>query len=228
VDGLSSDYSLLRDAAREIHVEGDLVVRGINVSRSSRYLRDWLTGLPPFELRTKPDRWPQPEGAIDVDGRPFPNPAAQPPSPDAVPYGFLQCASDEIERCILDDPATVFADAELARRYADVTATVRRWDEGLGARAPNGRLQSGLDRLRGVLPPVWVWIVVGAAALVLRRPRLGMLVVAICVLAIALLAVHALGGRPDPLYALPVLPAFPTAAICALLGRRNGAHRGVT
>ena len=227
VDGLSSDYGLLRDAAREEHVPGDVVFRGVNLTRSAGYLGDWLRGLPQFEFRTKPDRWPLPRPTIEVGSKRFPNPAAQPPSPDAVPYGFLQCASDEIQQCILRHPGTVFADTALARRYTAVTAMVRRFDEGLGARRPNTGLSSWLDRLRGALPPVWTWIVAGAIALVLRRPSDSMLIVALTALSFAVLVVHALGGRPDPLYALPVLPALPVAAICALAGARRQ-HRAVT
>ncbi len=223
VDGLSSDYGLLRDAAREIRVPGDLVVRGTNVSRSARNLREWLVTLPPFEFRTKPDRWPEPKPVVDVGGKPFPNPAAQPPAPDAVPYGFLQCATDEISRCILADPARVLPDPALARRYASVTRTVQRWDEGLGHRKPVQGLASALERLRNVLPPPLAWLIVAAAALALRRPRHWAPLTTVAGLALVLLAAHALGGRPDPFYALPLLPAFPVVALSALTA---SAHRG--
>jgi hypothetical protein len=227
VDGLGSDYALLRDATREADVEGDVVVRGVNLSRSAGYLRDWLGRLPPFELRTKPDRWPVPEPTIDVGGKPFPNPAAQEPSPDAVPYGFLQCASDEIDRCILSSPEAVLRDPALARRYDEVTGTVRRWDEGLGARAPQAWLGARLDELRRVLPPTWAWLVACVVALAVRRPRGTLPIALVAGLALALLGVHALGGRPDPFYALPVLPALPVAAICALTAPRAGSRRGL-
>ena len=228
VDGLSSNYALLHGAGREIHVDGDLVVRGVNVSRSARYLRDWLVDLPPFEFRTKPRQWPEPAPTIEVGGKPFPNPAAQAPSPDAVPYGFLQCATDEIARCILDDPAAVFVDDPgLQHRYETITSTVRRWDEGLGARQPNARLASALDRLRGALPAAWLWLALCPAALALRRPRETRLIVVILGLTLVLLAVHALAGRPDPLYALPLLPALPVAAICALSWPRSGGREGL-
>jgi hypothetical protein len=226
VDGLDSDYALLHEAAREVAVEGDRIVRGVNLSRSLRTFRGWLGEPPPFEHRTKPDRWPDPEPTIDVAGEPFPNPAAQPPSPDAVPYGFLQCAADEIERCILPDPRSVLG-PEAARRYTEVTDTVRRWDEGLGARAPRAWLAARLDQLRAVLPPTWAWLALCVATLAIRRPR-GTLVIALLAgLALALLAVHALGGRPDPFYALPVLPALPVAAICALAAPRRGHDEGL-
>jgi hypothetical protein len=228
VDGLGSDYALLRDATREADVPGDVVVRGVNLSRSAQTFRGWLGRLAGFEFRTKPDQWPQPAPTIDVEGKPFPNPAALPPAPDAVPYGFLACATDEIRRCLLDDPGSVFRDPALARRYGEITRTVQRWDEGLGAREPSAWLAARLDSSRRVLPPSWVWLVLCIAGLAVRRPRGSLLIALLLGLALALLAVHALGGRPDPLYALPVLPALPVAAICALAApRATGRDKGV-
>jgi hypothetical protein len=220
VDGLSSDYALLRDTAREAEVPGDLVVRGVDLTRSADTLRGWLGRLAAFEFRTKPDAWPAPAPSIDVDGKPFPNPAALPPAPDAVPYGFLACASDEIERCLLRDPGAVFRDPGLARRYREVTRTVQRWDEGLGARRPNDWLAARLDSARRLLPPTSAWLVLAIVGLAVRRPRGTLAIALLGGLALALLAVHALGGRPDPLYALPLLPALSVVAICALAAPR--------
>ena len=112
VFGLDSEYELLHAAARE--VPGGVRIRGIDLGSAWRNARSWLGPLPPFEYRTKPDRWPEPAPTIDVDGKPMPNPAALPPSPDAVPFGLLQCASDEIARCVLADPGTVFDDPRRA------------------------------------------------------------------------------------------------------------------
>ncbi len=221
VDGLDSDYARLRDAAREVEIAGDLVVQGVNVTRSLGYVRDWLGRLPPFEFRTKPDTWPEPPPTVDVAGHAFPNPAAQPPSPDAVPYGFLQCATDEIERCILARPGAVYRDPGLARRYEEITATVGRWDEGLGARAPNDAFADRLDGLRRRLPPSWVWLAVWAVALAVRRPKDWPVLVALVALPVAVIVVHAFGGRPDPYYALPALPAFVVAALAALGALRS-------
>jgi hypothetical protein len=197
-------------------------VRGANLTPSASVLRGRLSSRPPFEHPTKPDTWPEPEPTIDVGGKAFPNPAAQPPSPDAVPYGLLQCATDEIERCILSDPAAVLDDAALARRYVAVTDTLRRWDTGLGARTPRAALAARLDSLRRILPPTWAWLLVCVGALVVRRPHGSLPIALLTGLALALLAVHALGGRDDPFYALPVLPALSVAAICAVAAPRRG------
>ena len=167
--GLDSDYRLLHDAARE--VPGSWRIRGVDLGAGWRNVRSWLGPLPPFEYRTKPDRWPEPAPTIDVDGKPMPNPAALPPSPDAVPFGFLQCASDEIARCIVANPEEVFRDAARARRYVEVTETVARWDQGLGEREPNAWLAARLDSVRRALPSAWLWLLVGAVAFAVRRPR---------------------------------------------------------
>jgi len=221
VDGLDSDYALLAAAAREARRGGELRIRGVNVKRSLLALRYWLTEYPTREHRTKPSVWLEPAPTIDVGGAPFPNPAAQPPSPDAVPYGFLQCASDEIDRCILREPGPVIADPALARRYTEVTATMRRFDEGLGARSPNPWLAARLDSARRVLPPLWLWLAVALGALVIRRPAGALPIAGVLLLAGAVLAVHALGVGRTPLFALPVLPAICVTAIVALLAPRS-------
>jgi hypothetical protein len=47
------------------------------------------------------------------------------------------------------------------------------------------------------------------------------------VLALLVLGVHALGGRPDPFYALPVLPALVVVGITALCAPRGEAREGL-
>jgi hypothetical protein len=223
--GLGSDYELLHDAARE--VPGGTRIRGVDLGAAWRSARSWLGRLPPFEHRTKPERWPVPAPTIDVDGRPMPNPAALPPSAVAIPFGFLQCASDEIARCIVRDPAAALGDPRQARRYAEVTRTVARWDEGLGAREPDAWLAARLDTLRRVLPGGWAWLALAVVALAVRRPRHALVVAAPAVLALLVLGVHALGGRPDPFYALPVLPALVVVGITALCAPRGEVREGL-
>jgi hypothetical protein len=225
VDGVSSDYALLKEAAREL--DGRWWVRGIDLAASARALRGWMGALPPFELRTKPATWPAPEPTIDVQGRAFPNPAALPPAADAVPYGFLACATDEIQRCILRDPSTAIDDPARARRYAEVTARVAEWDEGLGAREHVAAPARTLDAVRRLLPPTWALLLAAAALLALRRPTGTPTLLVAWALAALVLAVHALGGRPDPLYAVPVLAVVPVGLTCAALWPRRSARGSV-
>ncbi len=102
-----------------------------------------------------------------------------------------------------------------------------RWDEGLGARSPNAWLAARLDTLRRLLPGVWVWLVVAVLALAVRRPRHVLVIALPAALALVVLAVHALGGRPDPFYALPVLPALVVTAITALSAPRSKTGEGL-
>ena len=227
VDGVDSDYELLAAAAREIDPDDAFRVRGINIARAARTTRRWLAHYPPYEARTKPERWPVPAPTIVVEGALFPNPAALPPSREAVGYGFLQCATDEIDRCILRDPASVLDDARVARRYEEITATVRRWDQGLGARAPNAWLAARLDTARRFLPPLWAWLAIALAALVVRRPAGSLALVSLLVLASAVFVVHALGLGGTAFFVLPVLPALPVVAICALAAPRRSPAAGL-
>jgi hypothetical protein len=97
--------------------------------------------------------------------------AALPASVEAATFGFFPCPSNEIARCILTDPSKAYSDPGLARRYAEVTRTVSRWDARLGTGHPNLWLAVQLDRAARHFPPPWLWLVLAVVALPLRRPR---------------------------------------------------------
>ena len=105
----------------------------------------------------------------------------------------------------------------VARRYVEVTQQVARWDEGLGARSPNAWLAARLDTLRRLLPGAWVWLAAAVIGLAVRRPRHALVVALPAVLALVVLAVHALGGPPRS-----VLCASGAAG-----ARRDGDHRAL-
>ena len=70
------------------------------------------------------------------------------------------------------------------------------------------------------VPPPWVWLLVAAAALAIRRPRGALTVIVLCALGGAVLLVHALAEGSETFFALPLVPAAYMAAICSLTGRR--------
>jgi hypothetical protein len=65
-----------------------------------------------------------------------------------------------------------------------------------------------------------LWIMLGVAALALRRPYGTSALVAIAAAALVVIVLNALGLFADPRFALPVAPAFIFFGSCALLGRR--------
>ena len=75
-----------------------------------------------------------PPATFTRDGVVLPNPAAT-VLVDAVPYGFVWCASDYIDSCTLDDPSVVWKDAKTQQRYREVVSQVRAWDAELPSRS---------------------------------------------------------------------------------------------
>ena len=88
-------------------------------------------------------------------------------------------------------------------------------------RRPNGQLLLRLNQLSRWFPRSIIWIVVGLAALVIRRPRAARTLIALALAALAVIVFNALGLFADPHFALPVAPAFVCFGSCMLLGRRD-------
>ena len=74
-----------------------------------------------------------PPPTFEQDGVVLPNPQAH-VLLEAVPYGFVWCASDYIDSCTLDRPSLVWEDSATQRRYREVVAQVRSWDADLPSR----------------------------------------------------------------------------------------------
>ncbi len=228
-DGLRSGYALLHRADAEsgrVHraprapqAGEEKLSRPVFLARSVwRYL-----SRPAYRDQThlKPGVWPTPPPTVSFDGKLLPNPEALPPSLQAISFGFLPCASNEIARCILADPSVAYSDPRQVRRYAEITRTVRSWDSGLGTGKPNRWLSIQLDRVAHYFPQPWLWLLLGACAFPFRRPRGGGVLVALLGLGGLVLLLHAfVVGWVQP-YAFPVLPAALMAGICAATGARS-------
>ena len=102
-----------------------------------------------------------------------------------------------------------------------MTSTVRRWDAPLGTAQPSRWLAIQLERVSRYFPPPWLWLVLAAVLLPLRRVRGTGALVALLGLGGLVLLLHAwVVGFVGP-YAYPVLPAAIFAAICAAVGTRR-------
>ena len=229
VGGIGSDFRLLLDAEAEsaaasrerLAAEGARP-RSSQLPQIARSMWHFLS-RPANRDNThlKPAVWPTPQPTLGTEGHLRPNPEALPPSVEAIRFGFFPCASNEIARCILADPSTAYPDPSQARRYADVTRTVSRWDRRLGTGSPNRWLALQLNRAARHFPPPWLWLVVAGVALALRRVRGGGALVALVGLGGAVLFVHAWAIGWLEAFAYPVLPAVVFAAICAAVGERR-------
>jgi len=230
--GIGSDFDLLRRTSAEADASSSPPLpttedTGPQRSHLSSVVRSmwWFASRPANRDQThlKPAVWPTPGPVIVKGGKARPNPEALPPAREAITFGFLPCASNEIARCILTDPSTAYSDPGQARRYTEVTREVSRWDRKLGTGRPNRWFAIQLDRLARHFPPPWLWLAVGIVALGWRRTRGGGVLVALVGLAGIVLLAHAWAIGWLPAFGYPVLPAIVFAAICAVVGARRAA-----
>lgn len=229
--GIGSDFSLLRDAEAEAPPAKPLAGDKARGSGSRERVKHVVESMwrylswPAYRDQThlKPAVWPTPSPTVTAprSGELRPNPEALPPSLEAITFGFLPCASNEIARCILADPARAYSDPAQARRYEQVTRTVARWDAPLGTGRPNRWLAIQLERASRYSPPSWVWLALALVVFPIRRVRGSGPLVALLGLAGLVLLLHAwVVGYVGP-YAYPVLPAISFVAICSAVGARG-------
>ena len=114
-----------------------------------------------------------------------------------------------------------FCTIRVHRQFDDV---VRERDELFAAvpdRAGNATVRLWLNRLSRWFPRAILWIALGVAALVWRRPRGAATLVALALAALFVIGFNALGLFADPHFALPVAPAFVLLGAGALLAPRS-------
>ena len=161
-----------------------------------------------------------PAPTLVADGVTLPNPQAT-VLVVGVPYGFVWCASDSIDSCTAANPAEIWSDPEAQERYREIVAQVRDWDAELPSREGVDAVTEVLNRITPRYPTPPLWLVAGAIALVLRRPRGWPTILLLWTAAFLVLGIHAASQGVAPEFALPVYPAFIVGALCALAGERG-------
>jgi hypothetical protein len=160
-----------------------------------------------------------PSPTFERDGVVLPNPQAH-VLLEAVPYGFVWCASDYIDSCTVSDPSLVWDDPAQQERYREIVAQVRDWDADLPSREGMAFVPEILNRVTPRFPRPPLWLAVGVVALVVRRPRGRQTILALWLSAGLVLLVHAVSQGVAPEFALPVYPVFLVTALIALAGDR--------
>jgi Dolichyl-phosphate-mannose-protein mannosyltransferase len=140
---------------------------------------------------------------------------------DAVPYGFVWCASDYIDSCTVAHPSKVWSDPTEQRRYREIVAQIRSWDAELPSRTGQAWVTGILNRITPRFPRPPLWLLVGAIALVWRRPRGWQTIVVLWASAAAVLLIHAASQGIAPEFSLPLYPLFIVTALAALAGDRR-------
>lgn len=114
--GRGSDYSVLFDSALEaIREHPGTYARGVADTfwafLTQRPLREDVA--PREQTAPRP-----PPRTVESDGVVLPNPQAT-VLVEGVPYGFVWCASDYIDSCVVDRPSLVWVDPERQQRYRE-------------------------------------------------------------------------------------------------------------
>jgi hypothetical protein len=158
---------------------------------------------------------------VERHGRHLPAPTEGEP----IPGGQVVWISrpDNAIRQVWTSPTRYHFAFRTRKQRREFDAILRRVGS-LGGNLPhrkgNAQLSLRLDQLSRWFPRPFIWIVVGAIALVLRRPRGIAALLALALAALFVIVFNALGLFADPRFALPVAPAFVFFGACGLVGRR--------
>jgi hypothetical protein len=219
--GKDENYDVLFESALE-------AVRkhpGTHVERVADTYWDFLMQAPLREnVAPREQTAPEPPSpTFESDGVMLPNPQAH-LLLEAVPYGFVWCASDYIDSCTLQQPSLVWGDTATQERYREVVAQVRSWDAELPSREGVSFVPELLNRVTPRFPRPPLWLALGVVALLLRRPRGWRTILVLWLAAALVLLVHAVSQGVAPEFALPLYPVFIVAALGALAGEQGPAR----
>jgi hypothetical protein len=217
VFGWDSDYDVLFDASVEaIRADPWWYVRGVG-----RTFWDFLSQRYAPETRVRPVPIPEQPAELTIDGKPFPAPITVSPLVQAVRYGFVWCPTDDLERCVVPDPAAALGSASEGRRYTELVDRIRDWNAQLPTRDSNATLASKAGTAAYRWPRPFLWIAVALVAFAFRRPRGTAPMLVLCGTGALVLLVHALSQAPQSEFQLPFVPLWIAVALVALLAPRR-------
>lgn len=210
--GWSSDYAILRKVALEaIRAHPRLYARdvasAVNVELSWPY--SWAA-----PVQQQPAR---PTGARPV----------QPPQPQSDPNdpgGILWWLASTPDGHIHGGPngSLVWTNSGGQAHSSWLNRSVGRLSSDLPNRNGSRRAATVLNDVSRFFPRPWMWLLLGALAFLVRKPRRLLLPAALAALALALIVATMLGMPPGLAYRVPVEPLFVLFACAALTlpGRR--------
>ena len=213
--GWGSDYSVLRSVGLEaVRKHPRQYVRSVATTVVQELSWPFLQ---PTSVRDVPGSAP---ATISVHGRRLPKPTEGEPIPAShlwwlasTPDGHIGTDFSSFTR-----PHFVFRTPQQAARAADLTNEVN----GLIADVPNRNgsplVERWLARWTRVFPRAWMWIVVGLLGTLIRRPKGALVLMALCLVALAIVVGSALGEPTVLQYRVPVDPLLFIFASGALLG----------
>ncbi len=221
--GWDSDYATLRSVALEsIRAHPGAYLSGVASTVGRLLWQPFFYELPPVAAAPEPSA--SPTGGTgpaddDEDGELIP----------AANQGFYYTTPDQRVTEVWRADGThwpVFRDPADAARYATLQRDISRVGEHVPPYEGDATLTRQVSRASKVWPRAALWLLVGLAAVGVRRPRgsLVALVLAAAALLVILLDAAAIYAVAE--FAVPVVPAFVVLAAIGLVGAR--AEQGAT
>lgn len=157
-----------------------------------------------------------------VDGRPLPRPSEGAPIP-AARQGFYSTTPDGRITEVWTSPTEheiVFRSERDQRRFVELRERVGSLAAELPPYAGHAELTRWLSRSSKAYPRAALWLLVGAIAVPLRRPRRAGASIALAASGGIVILVSALSTYAIAEIAAPVVPAFVVLAAAGLVGER--------
>jgi hypothetical protein len=217
--GWDSDYAKLREVALEaVRAEPGTFVTG--VARTVWQLLWWPTY---YEL-PEPAAAPASGGAAAPARAPVAAASSDGELIPAASRGFYittpgRWIDEQWDNGI--DHHLVFDDPRDARRYEAMLDELREVERKVPAYDGDADLVHQLSRSSRLWPPAIAWLLVGAVAVALRRPRGALVAVSASIAACLVVLAHAASVYAAGELAMPVVPAFVVLTAVGLLGERR-------
>jgi hypothetical protein len=220
VFGWDDDYAVLRRAGIEgvrahpgTYASG--VLQTVWDELSKAYFRDLTDGSrPPSESNR--------EGTVVIRGRRLPAPTEGQP----IPGGQVVWISrpDQRIRQVWTSPTEWHFEFDRPSdrpRFERIQDETQELFDALPQREGNATLALRLNQLSRWFPRPWMWLLLGAVGLLVRRTKGAATLVALVLAAMAAVTLNALGLFADLHFVLPVAPAFVLFGLAAILGPRT-------
>jgi 4-amino-4-deoxy-L-arabinose transferase-like glycosyltransferase len=224
VFGWDTNYSVLGQAAREaVRRHPWKYTRGVAKSFWQELSQPLFVPPRPQSPAPGPHQGPGVTPAtILVNGKALPKPSEGEPIPAAHQGDYVSTPDGhvrELWRSAIDH-GIVFPTAAGQRRYERLEARAGQLGTRFPTRGDSGWLRLQLAHASKAYPPPWVWLLLAAIGLAVRRPAGWRGPVVLAAAALVVILVTVLGVYAIPEYSVPVVPSFVLLAAVAWLGPR--------
>jgi hypothetical protein len=217
VFGWKTDYSILRKAGIEaVKAHPGKYASGVLSTIWHQLSRSYFRTPPPStrEARAPPvERTPAGTLPRPTEGEPIP----------AGQNLWILRPDDSIRQLWTSPTQYHFAFRKPSQkpRFDEIVRERDSLFANLPDRRPSSWLLLRFNQLSRWFPRLFLWIALGVAALIVRRPRGWWTLTTVAASALLVIVLNALGLFADPRFALPVAPAFVLFGAAALLGSRT-------